>query len=227
MTGEAEKMEQETMETPMRSHIHIIDSDLRRRARVSHELLRLNLHAEIYENVDEFSSQAPKSGLIFAADNAIGESPIEIIELLEAKGRRLPIAMYSEAPSPEKIVKAMLDGALDYLQWPFDPALLDNAIERLTVEGERRAQQYVRRAKARALIDELSPREMDVLNSLVNGNANKETAQELGISPRTVEIHRGNMMRKLNARSPSDAVRLALYAGLDDAKDEGSEVIAA
>jgi two-component system response regulator FixJ len=77
------------------------------------------------------------------------------------------------------------------------------------------------------LIDELSPREMDVLNSLVSGNANKQTAQELGISPRTVEIHRGNMMRKLNARSPSDAVRLALYAGLDEPSDADPEVIAA
>jgi FixJ family two-component response regulator len=220
-------MEQETVEIPMRSHIHVIDSDLHRRARESHEILRLNLHAEIYENIDEFGSQVPKSGLIFAADNAIGDGPIEIVELLEARGRRLPIAMYSEAPSPEKIVKAMLDGALDYLQWPFDPALLDGAIERLEIEGERRTQQYVRRAKAKALIDELSPREMDVLNSLVSGNANKQTAQELGISPRTVEIHRGNMMRKLNARSPSDAVRLALYAGLDEPSDADPEVIAA
>jgi FixJ family two-component response regulator len=227
LADEVEKMNQETMEIPMRSHIHVIDSDLHRRARVSHELLRLDLHAEIYENIDEFRSQVPKSGLIFAADSAIGDGPIEIIELLEAKGRRLPIAMYSEAPSPERIVKAMLDGALDYLQWPFDPALLDRAIERLAIEGERRAQRYVRRAKAKALIDELSPREMDVLSSLVNGNANKETAQELGISPRTVEIHRGNMMRKLNARSPSDAVRLALYAGLDEASEAGPEAIAA
>jgi two-component system response regulator FixJ len=60
---------------------------------------------------------------------------------------------------------------------------------------------------------------------MVQGNSNKEIAQELGISPRTVEIHRGNMMRKLKARSTSDAIRLAVYAGLDEV--EGPQSIAA
>jgi two-component system response regulator FixJ len=133
--------------------------------------------------------------------------------------------MYSDAPSPEKIVKAMIDGVLDYLQWPFDPVLLDRAVERLQVEGERRAEQDRRQLQARSLVEELSPREREVLISIVQGRANKETARELGISARTVEIHRGNMMRKLRAKSTSDAVRMALYAGLDQAQAPDPQAI--
>ena len=62
--------------------------------------------------------------------------------------------------------------------------------------------------------------DLDDSELMVEGDSNKEIGRRLGISPRTVEIHRGNMMRKLNARSPSDAVRLAMYAGLDATKDD-------
>jgi FixJ family two-component response regulator len=199
----------------MQSHVHVIDSDLRRRARVSRELMLMDMHAEIYEDIDEFGARPPKSGVILAADDSGEYGPNDLIDLHDSDGNRLPVAMYSDAPSPEKIVKAMIDGVLDYLQWPFDPILLDRAVERLQVEGERRAEQDRRQSEAKALVAELSPREREVLVSIVQGRANKETAIELGISSRTVEIHRGNMMRKLRARSTSDAVRLALYAGLD------------
>lgn len=210
-----------------RSHIHVIDPDFRRRASISRELIRLNLHPEIYESVFEFGSQIPKGGMVFASDDCgRGELP-ELIEMLDATGTRLPVAMYSNEPSPEKIVKAMLEGALDYLKWPFEAELLDGAVERLRAEGQRRAEQDRRRARSRALVEALSPRELEVLSLVVQGHANKEIAEDLGISPRTVEIHRSNMMRKLNARSTSDAVRVALYAGIDDELDSRSHEIAA
>ncbi|HVT54953.1 MAG TPA: LuxR C-terminal-related transcriptional regulator [Xanthobacteraceae bacterium] len=165
--------------------------------------------------------------MILASDDEVRSDLPELIEMLDANGRRLPVAMYSNEPSPEKIVKAMLDGALDYLQWPFEPQLLDRAVDRLQAEGKRRAEQDRRRARARALVEALSPRELEVLSLVVLGNANKEIAEDLGISPRTVEIHRSNMMRKLNARSTSDAVRVALYAGIDEELEPRSQEIAA
>lgn len=210
-----------------RSHIHVIDPDFRRRASISRELIRLDLHPEIYESVFEFGTQVPKSGMILASDDAARSELPELIEMLDATGRRLPVAMYSNEPSPEKIVQAMLNGALDYLQWPFQPELLHTAVDRLHAEGKRRAEQDRRRAHSRALVEALSPRELEVLSLVVLGNANKEIAEELGISPRTVEIHRSNMMRKLNARSTSDAVRVALYAGIDEELNPPSQEIAA
>jgi FixJ family two-component response regulator len=209
----------------MQSHVHVIDSDLRRRARVSLELMLIDMHDEIYEGIEEFGARPPKPGVILAADDSTEYDPHDLIDLVDSAGNRLPVAMYSDAPSPEKIVKAMIDGVLDYLQWPFDPVLLDRAVERLQVEGERRAEQDRRQLQARSLVEELSPREREVLISIVQGRANKETARELGISARTVEIHRGNMMRKLRAKSTSDAVRMALYAGLDQAQAPDPQAI--
>ena len=210
---------------PTRSHIHVIDPDFRRRARISHELMRRDFHAEIYEDLEEFGSRIPDEGTVLAIDDPARCDARGLMELLEGTGRRLPVAMYSDEPSPEKIVNAMLEGAMDYLQFPFEAKLLDSAVARLSSEGERRAEQDRRRAHAKAAVEELSARELEVLASMVQGNSNKEIAQALGISPRTVEIHRGNMMRKLSARSTSDAIRLAVYAGLDE--EQALQAIAA
>jgi FixJ family two-component response regulator len=211
--------EKESLMTGHR-HIHVIDPDSRRRARIAFELAHRNLHAEIYENLKEFASRIPDDGAIFVADEPGCCNPGDLRTILDRLGSPLPVAVYAAEPSAQRIVDAMLQGALDYLQWPFDPKLLETAIARLSCEGERRAFRAQRGASAKAAIDHLSVREHEVLELMVEGDSNKEIGRRLGISPRTVEIHRGNMMRKLNARSPSDAVRLAMYAGLDAAKED-------
>ena len=127
----------------------------------------------------------------------------------------LPITFYSAEPAPERIVQAMQLGAWDYLKWPFDPRLLDASLRTLAAIGDRLIGEHRRRIEAKAKVDRLTGRETDVLRLMVQGYANKNIAMDLDISPRTVEIHRGNMMRKLQASSTSDAVRIALYAGLD------------
>jgi RNA polymerase sigma factor (sigma-70 family) len=205
-----------------RPHFHVIDPDFRRRAHISHELMSRKVHAEIYEHLEEFASRVPEEGAVFAIDDPALCDARALTEVLEGTGRRLPVALYSDEPSPDRIVDAMLAGALDYLQYPFEAKLLDKAVARLSAEGERRAEQDSRRSEAKAAVEELSARELQVLVSMVQGNSNKEIAQALGISPRTVEIHRGNMMRKLRARSTSDAIRLAVYAGLDEAVERHS-----
>ena len=201
-------------------HIHVIDPDFRRRARITFELAQRNLHAEIYEDLEEFGSRIPDGGAIFIADEAGRCNARDVRAMLDRLGRPLPVAVYSADPAPQRIVDAMLGGALDYLRWPFEPTRLEAAWARLSDEGERRAQLARRGASAKAAIDHLSVREHEVLELMVEGDSNKEIGRRLGISPRTVEIHRGNMMRKLNARSPSDAVRLAMYAGLDAATED-------
>ena len=197
---------------PTRSHIHVIDPDFRRRARISHELMRRDFHAEIYEDLEEFGSRIPDEGTVLAIDDPARCDARGLMELLEGTGRRLPVAMYSDEPSPEKIVNAMLEGALDYLQFPFEPKLLDTAVARLSSEGERRAEQDRRRAHAKAAVEELSARELEVLASMVQGNSNKEIAQELGISPRTVEYHLHKVFRKLDVTTRKE-LRTALADG--------------
>jgi two-component system response regulator FixJ len=200
----------------MVNRIHVIDSDTRRRARLARKLSDWNIHAEIYEDFEEFLRLKPSEGFVFAADEDTPGHPFELVEVLRMSGSPLPVVMYAQEPELESVVSAMRSGALDYLQWPFDDNRLGSAFRRLDVEGGRLRQEEQLRGAARAKVNDLTLREREVLILLIQGMSNKEAARELGISPRTVEIHRGNMMLKLAAQSAADAVRIGLYAGLDE-----------
>lgn len=202
----------------MINRVHVIDPDVRRRARVSRELHSQLLHAEIYEDLDEFLDVAPKEGLIFLAHDP-DRYGRQIGELMQTSDIRLPIVAYAESPSPKNIVQAMLAGASGYLEWPFERQELDHTLERFADEGERKLRRERALSEADDQIKTLSPREKQVLTGLVAGLANKAIAEVLEISPRTVEIHRSNMMTKLDAQSVADAVRIGLYAGLDECNE--------
>jgi two-component system, LuxR family, response regulator FixJ len=195
--------------------VHIIDPDHRRRASVAREFLARGYHAEIYESVSEFFQSKPQDGITFALD--VSEQ-CEAAALLKASSEQrhiLPVAFYSPEVSTSRIVSAMRLGAIDYLEYPFDTQMLNDSLRRLTRDGEQMVERARKTAHAKAQVDVLSRRERQVLLCVMSGYSNKDTAKELGISSRTVEIHRGNMMGKLNAKSASDAVRLGMYAGLE------------
>jgi len=200
----------------MLARIHVIDPDNRRRAQIANECTVRNLPTEVYDDLTEFGQNPPQQGFVFAVDDPLsGCAPGDILKALEASGTTLPVVMYANQPTPARIVSAMLEGALDYLEWPFNAVLLDTAFRRLGDEGAKRAARELRRVHADKAVKGLTSRETDVLRGLVGGLSNKMIARRLQISPRTVEIHRGNMMRKLDAQSTADAVRIALYARLD------------
>jgi two-component system response regulator FixJ len=198
-----------------RHHVHVVDPNPARRARIARELYSPSIHAEIYESVEELVNRAPTHGSLLIADETPADTE-ESLEELWSQSSYLPVAFYSEDPSPQRIVEAMLSGALDYLQWPFSPETLDRSVTRLQRQGDEAAKAMRRKAEARQLVATLTPRERDVLEGLLEGESNKGIAKKLGLSPRTVEIHRGNMMARLNAQSTSDAVRIGIYAGLGD-----------
>lgn len=193
----------------MINRVHVIEPDIHRRARIAHELNNWNVHAEIYQDLTEFNEVSPTDGCVLAADN-------EQIARAMRSANPLPFVVYSEHPSTETVVGAMRAGALDYLQWPFEPRLLRSAFQHLHIDGERLLHEQQLKAGAAAKVDRLTGRERDVLVRLIEGMSNKGIARALGISHRTVEIHRGHMMTKLGAQSTADAVRIALYAGLDE-----------
>ena len=191
----------------MVGRIHVIEPDVCRRARIVRELNYLNVHAEIFPEPHFFHARQPYGRLLFAADMA------RSLDAIQTSGNRLPFVMYSDEPSAEMVVRAMRAGALDYLQWPFVPQLLLSAVQQIDAGDERVMHEQQLRAGAIAMVDRLTSREKDVLLSLVHGMSNKEMARELGISPRTVEIHRGHMMMKLGAHSAADAVGLRFTRG--------------
>ena len=195
------------------THVHVIDEDFRPRAQISRELLKGDRHPEVYDSPAEFLDQLPGHGSVLMKETGGDDLPRLVSEVRD-RGSFFPIAVYSDTPSPDQVVKALHAGAIDYLGWPFDPVLFENSLRRLAEEGERRRLVEQRKATAKALTRTLTAREHDVLTLLAKGNANKEIARELDLSPRTVEIYRKKMMHKLKAKTASDAVRIAIYSNL-------------
>lgn len=128
-------------------------------------------------------------------------------------GIRLPVIIMTGHGDIPMAVKAMKAGAADFIEKPFDDGRLMETVRRAlkaAAAPPAGADETARRRLAR-----LTPRETDVLKGLVKGRLNKIIAYELGISPRTVEIHRARVMEKLGVKSLSEVVRIALAAGLD------------
>ena len=111
-------------------------------------------------------------------------------------------------------VEAMRFGAVDFLEKPFDDEILLQSVRAALRQQAGAARRQSERAEIENRLATLSPRERDVLGGLVAGRANKQIAFELGISPRTVEIYRANLMDKMQAGSLSDLVRMALIVGM-------------
>lgn len=197
------------------SPIHVIDPDPSRRVQIFHEIMERGVHAEIYDGVVEFEANPPYMGAILAADCGKGEIHA-IQQTFRVSGTVLPVIMYGEDPEVEQIVDAMLRGAIDYLHWPFGQDKLSLVLGKISSHSQKYFKWGRRRTQAKAALDLLTEREKEVLLHLTEGMSNKDVARKLNISPRTVEIHRANLMRKLNARSAADLVRIGLYADLDD-----------
>lgn len=195
------------------TQFHVIDGQHRRRAQIARELLSRGLRTEIYENFPEFLQNGKAAGVLLANN----QDTLQLSDKKHLGELGLPVVVYSERPSTWEVVDAIAAGAVDFMDWPFDKTMVDRLLERLASVNERKASDVAFRAKARASVEKLSQRETEVLALVVDGGSNKSIGLDLGISSRTVEIHRGNLMRKLEARSTAEAVRLWIFSGVRDA----------
>jgi len=139
---------------------------------------------------------------------------LEVQQALSANGVAMPVIVLTGHGDISIAVRAMKAGAVDFIEKPFEKAKLLEAIEAGFAQLENKAGRATRGHEALTVIAGLTDRERDVLDGLAQGLPNKTIAFDLGISPRTVEVHRANLMTKLSVRSLSDALRLAFAAGL-------------
>lgn len=139
---------------------------------------------------------------------------LELQAELVARDTGLPVIVVTGHGDVPLAVQAMKAGAVDFIEKPYnDQQLLDTIARALDMARNRQSQTSFAQ-EARERVASLTPREAQVLAHLVAGRANKVIAYELGISPRTIEIHRAHVMEKMQARSLSDLVRMALEAGV-------------
>lgn len=198
------------------SRVHIVDRDARRREKIVSGLSAGKFDTEVYDNVEELLDLAPDDGLFLLNDDLAAGDIAYLTESIHARHAHVPVALFGEHPSTGAIVQAIHAGAVDYLEWPFDAARLDKTIAKAETDASAHLKLLERQREARARVEALSGRECDVLRHLIQGCSNKDIAKLLDISPRTVEVHRANMLEKLSARSSSEAVRIGIYAGLDE-----------
>lgn len=148
-----------------------------------------------------------------------GMDGLEVQQALRDRGSTLPVIVMTGHGDVNVAVQAMKAGAVDFIEKPFEKAVLIKAIEEGFARIDQADRTRVRRNEAQVRLQALTPREQDVLKGLVRGHPNKTIGYDLDISPRTVEIHRANLMSKLSVVSLSDALRIAFAAGLGEDGD--------
>jgi two-component system, LuxR family, response regulator FixJ len=139
---------------------------------------------------------------------------LEVQRTLHERGVAMPVIILTGHGDVAVAVRAMKQGAVDFIEKPFEKEDLLAAIEAAFERLEAGSGANSRAGEAAVVLAALSPREREVLEGLAQGLPNKTIAYDLGISARTVEVHRANVMTKLGARSLSDALRVAFAAGL-------------
>lgn len=139
---------------------------------------------------------------------------LEVQQVLRERAVAYPVVVMTGHGDVGVAVQAMKAGAVDFIEKPFDRVVLLEAIEDGLARLAQASRGLSRREAASARLGVLTPREVDVLEGLVRGHPNKTIAYDLGISPRTVEVHRANLMQKLEVASLSEALRVAFAAGL-------------
>ena len=191
-----------------RTILHIVGGESRSRAEQARIGFGLGHHAEVYADFDELIERPPREGIILAADDPRAGTAQQVIAKLGEQGIWLPVVFVASGPETGRVVAAIKAGALDYLELPLETGMFAHRLGAILGEAGQHAARRRREVEARHDIGLLSRREREVLELLSAGCSNKEIARRLEISPRTVEIHRGNMMAKLGAGHPADAVRL-------------------
>lgn len=141
---------------------------------------------------------------------------LEVQHALNDRGVTMPVIVLTGHGDVATAVTAMKNGAADFLEKPFEKTNLLDAIGRAADAIDHRGAVSAFEREARLRIAALSPRERDVLRELARGHPNKAIAHDLGISPRTVEVHRANVMSKLDVRSLSEALRIAFAAQIGE-----------
>ncbi len=198
--------------TTAEQQVHIIDDDASVRHALSLLFKSVNISATTYASANEFMDNycSDLSGCLLVDIRMPGMSGIDLQKHLKQIGCHLPLIFITGHGDIPMAVEAMRNGAVDFLQKPFrDQELLDQVNAALKLQEDKQRQQLEQKILCDRVAT-LTPREQEVMSRIVAGDANKVIAIDLGLSQRTVEIHRARVMEKMQARSLAQLVRMAV-----------------
>lgn len=196
--------------------VHLVDDDEAIRHSASFMLRHAGYTVKTYKDGVTFLNEAgpEDKGCILLDVRMPVMDGLQVQAALTEHGIDMPVIVLTGHGDVSVAVQAMKAGAIDFLEKPYEKSKLNAAIEKAFDRIEDKSAHGQREAEARACLAGLTPRERDVLDRLVEGMTNKAIAEDLNISARTVEIHRANLMDKLEADSLSAALKTAFSAGL-------------
>ena len=196
--------------------VHVIDDDEGLRESLAFLLRSAKLEVRSFDSAKAFLDVLPDTALgCVITDVRMPEmSGIELLRRLKELKIGVPVIVITGHGDIALAVEAMKIGAADFFEKPFDDDLLVASVHAALQQQQDQTKRGIERAEIEHRIATLSPREKDTLAGLIEGRANKQIAFDLGISPRTVEIYRANLMNKMQANSLSDLVRMALLADM-------------
>lgn len=199
-----------------RKLIHIVDDEDSIRRSVSFMLKTSGYQVETWSSGQAFLKEVKHAehGCILLDVRMPEIDGLEVQRALGERGVTMPVVIMTGHGDISIAIRAMKAGAVDFLEKPFEKAALIAALEESFQRIADATDVSARAADAEKILGVLTSRERDVLEGLAKGLPNKTIAYDLGISPRTVEVHRANVMTKLDVRSLSDALRIAFAAGL-------------
>ena len=196
--------------------IYVIDDDEAVRQSLEFLLKTAGLNVRSFDSARTFLEVLPeiRSGCIVTDVRMPEITGIDLLRRVKELGLDLPVIVITGHGDISLAVEAMKIGAVDFLEKPFDDDTLLEAVRASLTRTAGTAERNAELTEIHDRLEALSNRERQVLQGLVAGKANKVIAFDLGISPRTVEIYRANLMTKMAANSLSDLVRMAMMAGI-------------
>jgi two-component system response regulator FixJ len=192
--------------------VHIVDDDAALRESLEFLMTSVGLEARTYESAAALLERRSElePGCILTDVRMPGMNGLELVAKLREFGMPHPIIVMTGHADVPLAVAAMKAGVVDFLEKPFEDEVLIASVRAVLARGESSASRQAERAELLSRLVQLTTREREVFDAIVAGDSNKMAAQRLGISPRTVEIYRANVMAKMKAQSLSELVRMAL-----------------
>lgn len=205
-----------TAESPQT--LFVVDDEPQMRTLLAELAQSANLPVELYASADEFLAACDDSrpGCLVADVCMPGMDGLELLTAMARSGVGLPVILITAHADVPMAVQAMKAQAVDFLEKPFENRELLNRVDAaFRIDADRRADR-ARRLTAAARIAALTRRERQIMDLVIRGAANKQMAHRLDLSIKTIEAHRGSLMRKLQVQTVAELVRLAVTAGIVD-----------
>lgn len=195
--------------------VFVVDDDEAVRDSIRWLLESSNYKVELFDSGESFITyyQPDQVGVLLLDVRMNGMSGLEVQDHLIARKSDLPIIMLTAYGDVQMAVTALKKGAVDFIEKPFDHAALRQLVEKMLVEAVRRRSQNERELIGRQKMAKLTPRERQVLERIVSGRLNKQIADDLGISIKTVEAHRASIMDKTASGTVADLMRVVMDSG--------------